>query len=70
MQCKFTNIEKRSIMEYTIIIKKDKKSGWYVGKCVQIPGAMSQGETVDELMENMRDAISTILKTYLPRKSA
>ena len=48
-------------MEYTIIIKKDKKSGWYVGKCVQIPGAMSQGETVDELMENMRDAISTIL---------
>lgn len=57
-------------MEYTIIIKKDKKSGWYVGKCVQIPGAMSQSETVDELMENMRDAISTILKTYLPRKSA
>lgn len=51
-------------MEYTIIIKKDKKSGWYVGKCVQVPGAMSQGETVDELMENMKDAITTILECY------
>jgi len=62
--CKVKFKEKGIIMEYTIIIKKDKKSGWYVGKCVQVPGAMSQGETVDELMENMKDAITTILECY------
>lgn len=44
-------------MEYTVIIHKDEKRGWYTGKCVQVPGAMSQGKTLDELMENMKDAI-------------
>jgi predicted RNase H-like HicB family nuclease len=38
-------------MEYTIIIEKDPESGWYVGKCIQVPAAMSQGETLDELMK-------------------
>ena len=47
-------------MDYTILIHKDEKSGWYIGKCIQVPGAMSQGETLDELMENMKDAISLV----------
>ena len=51
-------------MEYSIIIKKDPQSGWYIGKCVQIPAAMSQGETLGELMENMKDAITTVLDYY------
>ena len=52
------------IMEYTVIIQKDPESGWYIGKCVQIPAAMSQGETLNELMENMKDAISLVLDYY------
>lgn len=51
-------------MEYTIIIEKDPESGCYVGKCIQVPAAMSQGETLDELMENMKDAISLVLDYY------
>ena len=47
-------------MEYTVLIHKDEESGWYSGKCVQIPAAMSQGKTLDELMENMKDAIHSI----------
>ena len=49
-------------MEYTVIIHKDEASGWYTGKCVQVPGAMSQGRSLEELMENMRDAISLMLE--------
>ncbi len=49
-------------MKYTIIIQKDPESGWYIGKCAQVPGAVSQGETLDELMENMKDAITLILE--------
>ncbi|MDR0368367.1 MAG: type II toxin-antitoxin system HicB family antitoxin, partial [Bacteroidales bacterium] len=49
-------------MEYTIIVEKDKKSGWFVGQCEQIPGALSQGETIDDLMENMKDAIELFLE--------
>lgn len=51
-------------MDYTILIHKDEKSGWYIGKCIQVPSAMSQGETLDELMENMKDAISLVLEYY------
>ena len=49
-------------MEYTILIHKDEKSGWYCGQCEQLPGAISQGATFEELMENMKDAISLILE--------
>lgn len=48
-------------MEYTVIIHKDEESGWYTGKCVQVPAAMSQGKTIAELMDNMKDAISMVL---------
>ena len=56
--------EKKHTMEYTVIIHKDEESGWYTGKCVQMPGAMSQGKTLDELIANMKDAISLMLKCY------
>ena len=49
-------------MKYTVIIEKDPESGWYIGRCAQIPGAVTQGETYEELMENMKDAISLILE--------
>lgn len=48
-------------MEYTILVEKDTKSGWYSGQCVQLPAAISQGETLAELMDNMKDAISLVL---------
>lgn len=48
-------------MEYTIAVKKDD-GGWYIGQCVQLPEAMSQGETLAELMENMKDVIDLALE--------
>lgn len=29
---------------------------WYVGKLKEVPGVFSQGKTLDELEENVRDA--------------
>ena len=54
--------ENKPTMEYTVIIHKDEKSGWYTGQCVQIPGALSQGRSLDELMENMKEAISLMVE--------
>ena len=53
--------EKQTNMEYTILIHKDAEGGWYCGQCQQLPGAISQGKTLDELMENMKDAIQLVL---------
>ena len=53
---------KKQSKEYTVIIEKDPKSGWYTGNCKEVPGAISQGETLDELLENMKDAIALVVE--------
>ena len=49
-------------MEYTVIVTKDPESGWYCGQCKQLPEAISQGATLPELMENMKEAISLAIE--------
>ena len=36
--------------------------GWYVGRLKEIPGVFSQGETLQELEENIRDVYYIIRK--------
>ena len=48
-------------MEYTAIIK-EIEDGWYMGQCEQVPGAMTQGRTIDEVKENLKEAIALILE--------
>jgi predicted RNase H-like HicB family nuclease len=38
--------------------------GWYVGRLRQVPGVFSQGETLDELQENIRDAYQLMMDDY------
>jgi predicted RNase H-like HicB family nuclease len=42
------------LMQATLVYWED--DGWLVGKIKEIPGVFSQGETLDELTENIRDA--------------
>jgi len=48
-------------MKYTIFIEKNE-DGWLTGQCEQLPQAISQGENIDDLMENMKDAIELVLE--------
>ena len=36
--------------------------GWYVGRLKEIPNVMSQGETLEELEENIKDAYSLLIE--------
>lgn len=47
-------------MEYTTIIKNIE--GWRVGWIEEIPAAISQGKTVDELKVNLLDAFSLLME--------
>jgi predicted RNase H-like HicB family nuclease len=47
--------------KFTIIINKEKEGG-YSGQCLELPGAISQGETLEELETNMADAINLVLE--------
>jgi len=48
-------------MEYTAIFKK-MSNGWYFAQCDQIPGAMTQGETLEEASANLKEAIQLVLE--------
>ena len=47
-------------MKYTIYIETNE-DGWLTGQCEQLPQAISQGENLDDLMDNMKDAIELVL---------
>ena len=49
-------------MEYTAIIEKTS-NGWYIAQCEQVPGALTQGKTLAEVQENLKEAISLVLES-------
>ena len=48
-------------MEYTAIIK-EIEDGWYMGQCEQMPNAITQGKTIEEVQENLKEVIQLLLE--------
>ena len=48
-------------MKLTAIIEQDDQ-GWYVGQIEEIPAAISQGKTVEEVKANLLDALALLLE--------
>lgn len=46
--------------QFTAVIKRTPN--WWIGWVEEIPGANAQGETKEELMENLREALVDILE--------
>ncbi len=42
---------------------------WYVGKLKEVPGVFSQGESLEELEENIRDAYQLMMEEEEERLS-
>lgn len=47
---------------FTAIVERDTDTNLYVGYVPGFPGAHSQGETLDELHENLREVIEMLLE--------
>ncbi|MBA7583457.1 hypothetical protein ES708_25401 [subsurface metagenome] len=41
----------------------EKVNNWYIGYVEELPGANTQGKTLDEVRSNLKEAISLILKS-------
>ena len=52
-------MEKR---KFTVIIQKAPEGG-YSGRCIELPGAISEGQTLEELKANMTEAIELVLES-------
>ena len=48
-------------MKLTAIIEKDDQ-GWYVGQIEELPAAISQGKSVEEVKTNLLDALRLLLE--------
>jgi predicted RNase H-like HicB family nuclease len=48
--------------QFTIRYQYEEEGG-FSGQCLDLPGAISQGETIEDLIENMKDAINLILQS-------
>jgi predicted RNase H-like HicB family nuclease len=49
-------------MRYPVIVRPDLEDGGFVAECPALPGCASEGETVEEAMANIRDAIEGCLR--------
>lgn len=47
--------------KYTAIFERGE-DGWWVARCLEMPEAITQGETIDEARENLKDAIHLLLE--------
>lgn len=51
---------------FTAVIERCPETNLYVGYVPGFPGAHSQGETLDELKENLREVIEMLLEDGEP----
>ena len=49
-------------MQRTFTLEYWLNDGWYVGRLEEVPGVFSQGETLAELEENIRDACHLMME--------
>lgn len=53
-------------MRFTAIVERCRDTGFYVGHAPGFAGTHSQGETLDELRENLKEAFTMLLEEGEP----
>ena len=48
-------------MKYTVILEPQDEGGYTV-RCLELPGAISQGETKEEALANIMEAIGLVIE--------
>ncbi len=54
------------LMKFNVILDRDEDGVWIV-ECPSIPGCVSQGETREKALENIKDAIALCLQVLAER---
>lgn len=50
--------------KFTVVLEKDEVDGGYSVQCVELRGAISQGETKEDALKNIREAIELYLESW------
>ena len=57
----------RIMRSFSIVVERDPDTGLYVGHVPGWPGAHSQGGTLDELQNNLKEVVAMLLEDGEPR---
>ena len=53
------------IYDYKVLLEPDPKAGGYVVSCPALPGCYTQGDTIDEALTNIKEAILLCIEDIL-----
>jgi predicted RNase H-like HicB family nuclease len=53
---------KMAVRNFKVVLEEDGEAGGYVVRCPELQGCYSQGETLDEALENIREAIQLCIE--------
>lgn len=56
------------ILNYTVVFDPEEDGGYSV-YCPALPGCVSQGDTYEEALENIKEAITGYVKSLLDHKT-
>lgn len=59
---------KRNIYQYTAIFEPDKEAGGYTVTIPSLPGCISEGDTFEKALDNIKEAASLYLETMRKKK--
>jgi len=60
-------LQENQMMKYRVLLEPDLEAGGYIVSCPALPGCPSQGETREEALANIRDAIEGVLASLKSR---
>jgi predicted RNase H-like HicB family nuclease len=63
-EARYALAAKQDWIKFNITIQRDE-DGRYVAECTDLPGCLSEGETLEESIENISEAINGCLKSRL-----
>jgi predicted RNase H-like HicB family nuclease len=50
-------------MHFKVVIEEDEEVGGYVVSCPSLPGCFSQGDTIEEALENIKEAMQACVES-------
>jgi predicted RNase H-like HicB family nuclease len=51
--------------DFKVLLEPDEDAGGYVASCPALPGCYTQGDTIDEALENIEEAILLCLEDMM-----
>lgn len=49
--------------KFTVVLRREKEGGYSV-QCLELPGAISEGDTKDEALKNIKEAVQGYLEAF------